>query len=312
MLQQPRLADLIWDIKSKCVEGFLPPEHPIFNPADQSVDKSPCRPSAASEYNIAVKKILEECSARTSEESPLPKTGREKLASLLADLLGFPGADRQPEATTNTLNLYESMSPRLELRSAPSGTCAPSQDPQRDKRAVIYENCLKCRGERCHPPPRAAPADMYRNRNISTRQSGNGLRLKKSQEHEVASNEEVLCAARGDGSQSEDGRRQYEEMNGRTVTSEGKRPPLQFPPQLSFSDSSGVLFLFSALRWILSFVSGLLFFIISEQKHFHFLCLINCLFSLCDVSFCCVCSFLRAVLCKSYEIRPDDISSTRD
>ena len=221
---------------------LLPPEHHIFNPADQSVDKPPRRPCAASEDNIAVKKIVEKpCSspgsgsihseekptARTSEDSPLPKKGREKLASLLADLLGFPSAERQPEAKTNSLNLYEAMSPRFgnELKPAPF---------QEDKRAVIYENCLKCRGESCHPPPRVVPAEMYRNRNTSTLQTfPTGLHLKKSPEQEAAANEAALYQAPSDGSQGADGPCQYEEMNGPTVTSEGKRPLLQFPLQLT-------------------------------------------------------------------------------
>ncbi|GAA6216292.1 protein Dok-7-like isoform X1 [Lates japonicus] len=203
-------------------------------PADQSVDKSPCRPSTASEYSMTVKKILEKSRASpgsgsihwTSEDSPLPKKGREKLASLLADLLGFPTADRQPEAKINRLNLYESMSPAFgnELRLASTGTCVPLQDSQQDRRAVIYENCLKCLREHCHPPPRVVPAEMYRNRNISTLHSSPfGLHLKKRQEHEVAVNEELLHQARSDGSQSVDGQCQYEEMNGRSVTSEDKR-----------------------------------------------------------------------------------------
>nr|XP_033507505.1 protein Dok-7-like isoform X1 [Epinephelus lanceolatus] len=210
-------------------------------PADQSVDKSPCRPSAASEHNIAVKKILEKpCASpgsgsihslekptvRTSEDSALPKKGREKLASLLADLLGFPSVDRQPEAKTNRLNLYESMSPSFgnELKSTLTGTCAPPQDSQQDKRAVIYENCFKCQGENCHPPPRVVPAETYRNRNVSTLQTfPTGLHLKESQEQEVATNEELLCEAASDGSQSVAGQCQYEEMNGQTVTSEDKR-----------------------------------------------------------------------------------------
>ncbi|XP_044039493.1 protein Dok-7-like isoform X2 [Siniperca chuatsi] len=216
------------------------PEHHIFNPADQSVDKSPCRPSTASEYNIAVNNILEKSCAspgsgnihsseeptvRTSEDSLLPKKGREKLASLLADLLGFPSADRQPEAKTS-LNVYESMSPRFgnEHKSAPTGTCVPSHDSQQDKRAVIYENCLKCQGEHCHPPPCVAPAEMYRNKNIPTLQTfPTGLHLKRSQEHEVAANEELLYQAHSDGLQSVDRQCQYEEMNGRKVTSEDKR-----------------------------------------------------------------------------------------
>ncbi|XP_073330602.1 protein Dok-7-like isoform X2 [Pagrus major] len=196
---------------------------------DQSVDKSPRTPSA-SEYYIAVKEILEKScaspgSVRTSEDSPLPKKGREKLASLLADLLGFPSADRQPEAKANRLNLYESMRPRFgnELKSAP--TCVPpTQDSQQDRRAVIYENCFKCQGERCHPLPRITPPEMYRNRNISTlRTFPTALPLERSREHEVAANEELLHQARSDGSQHVDGHCQHEEMNCRTATSEDKR-----------------------------------------------------------------------------------------
>lgn len=239
---------MILDKNQSVLKGFfLPPEHHIFNPADQSVDKSPCTPSTASEYSVAIEKTLEKTcaspgsgsihraekpTAGTSEDSPLPKKGREKLASLLADLLGFPSADRQPEAKTNRQNLYESMSPRFanELRSAPTGTCVPSQ---RDKRAVIYENCLKCQGERCRPPPRVTPPEMYRNKNISTLETfPTGLLLNRSQEHEAAANEDLLRQAHSDGSQSVDGECQYEETNGRKVTSEGKRPLLRFPLQL--------------------------------------------------------------------------------
>lgn len=164
---------------------------------------------------------------KTSEESLLPKNGREKLASLLADLLGYPEACREPEAKPNRLNLYESMSPAfgIELKSAPTGTCVPLQDSLQDKRAVIYENCLKCQGEHCHPPPRVVPAEMYRNRNISTLQTfPTGLHLKKSQQHEGTANEELRYQAHGHGSQSMDGPCQYAEMNGQTVTNEGKRP----------------------------------------------------------------------------------------
>ncbi|CAJ1086234.1 protein Dok-7-like isoform X2 [Xyrichtys novacula] len=179
---------------------------------DQSVDKSPC-----SENNMSEMEILEKA-ARTSEGSPLPKKGREKLACLLADLLGFPRADRQLEAKSHSLNLYESMSPRNELISSPTVTCAPLQDARREKTAVIYENCYKCRGERCQPPPRAAPAEMYRDRNISTIKTF-PTEQTRSRDREAAVNE-----APGDASQIADGQRQYEEMNGQTVAGEDKRP----------------------------------------------------------------------------------------
>ncbi|XP_039461283.1 protein Dok-7 isoform X4 [Oreochromis aureus] len=201
-------------------------------PADQSGDKSPCRPST-SECTVAEMKIQETSpgseivhsagmpTVKMSEESRLPKKGREKLACLLADLLGFPGTDSQPEAKTHRLNLYESMSPAFgnELNLAPA---VPLQDSQQDKRAVIYENCLKCQGEHCQPPPRAVPAQKWCNRNISPLKSfPTWLHLKKSQEHPA--NEELLYQALNDSSQRADGQCQYEEINGSTVTSEDKR-----------------------------------------------------------------------------------------
>ncbi|XP_071391850.1 protein Dok-7-like [Centroberyx affinis] len=140
--------------------------------------------------------------------------------------------DREPEAKTNRLNLYESMSSAFgsELRSTPAGTCAPSHDPnpQRDNRSVIYENCLKCRGERCHPPPRVTPAQTHRGSNSSTLHIGerscavpSGPRLKRSVEEEAAANEPHYQVH---GSRAVDGKCEYEDMNGHTVTGEDKRP----------------------------------------------------------------------------------------
>nr|XP_029132260.1 protein Dok-7 isoform X3 [Labrus bergylta] len=181
----------------------------IFKPADQGVDKSPC-----SQNNI-VKSCpspgLEKPTARTSEDSLLPKKGREKLACLLSDLLGFPGAVRQLEATSNRLNLYVSMSSRNELISR---LLSPVL---RQRKNVIYENCLKCQGERCRPPPRAIPPEMNRNGNISTLKTFPAGQ-KRSEEHQAAANE-----APSAGSQSADGQCQYEERNGLNVTSEDKR-----------------------------------------------------------------------------------------
>uniref|UniRef100_A0A3B5A487 Docking protein 7 n=1 Tax=Stegastes partitus TaxID=144197 RepID=A0A3B5A487_9TELE len=97
-------------------------------------------------------------------------------------------------------------------------------DSQQEKRAVIYENCLKCQRERCHPPPRVVPAEMYCNRDIFTLQAfPTGLHPKKSQDHEDAADEEPLHHCQSDGSQSVGGQSQCEEVNGRTVTTEDKR-----------------------------------------------------------------------------------------
>ena len=229
--------------KSKCVEELLPPEHHILNPADQSVDKSACRASTASELGIREKALQEKLQVSSgsgsfhgaSEESPLPIQGREKLSSLLADLLGFPGTDRQPEARMERtrLSLYESMSPAFgnELKPAPSGGFV--QDPHPKGRDVIYENCLKCRREHCHPPPRVVPAERFRFRNPPTFQSSpSGPHLKRSQGHEAAVDETPPHQGHGDGSRSADGPRDYEETNGRSVAPEGKRPLYQFPLQL--------------------------------------------------------------------------------
>ncbi|XP_074518275.1 protein Dok-7 isoform X2 [Halichoeres trimaculatus] len=169
-------------------------------PADQSVVKT---------NNTTEKKSCQSPPAKTTEDSPPPKKGREKLVCLLANLLGLPRADRQLEAKSNSLNLYESMSPRSELISAPTVTCAPAQDAPREKADVIYENCFKCQGERCRPPPRAAPAEVCPNRNIST--------LKISPTERTRSGERGAAA---DEALSGD---EYEEMNGWTEVGEDKR-----------------------------------------------------------------------------------------
>ncbi|KAM9836582.1 protein Dok-7 [Aulostomus maculatus] len=173
---------------------------------DQSFDKSLC-----SEYSVAVKRIPEKscitlesshCLKKMREESTAPKKGREKLASLLADLLHFP-----KEAKSSRLNLYEPMSPAFDLQP----TAAPSQESRRDKRVVIYENCLKCQGDHCHPPPRVIPPQIYRS-NSQVFPTG----LKKHQEAAADAADEAP------GSQGVD-TSQYEEMSDQAVTSEDKR-----------------------------------------------------------------------------------------
>ncbi|XP_054863895.1 protein Dok-7-like isoform X3 [Amphiprion ocellaris] len=193
-------------------------------PTDQSVDKPPCSPSE-SWVTPGSGRIhgIETPTVETSQKSPIPQKRREKLASLLADLLGFSSTDRQPDANTHRLYLYESMRPAFgnELYLAPA---VPLPDSLQEKRTVIYENCLKCQGERCHPPPRVMPAEMYCNKDISPLQTfQTPLHLKKSPEHKGATDEELLYHGQSDGSQSVDGQLQYEEMNGRTVINEDKR-----------------------------------------------------------------------------------------
>ncbi|KAF3697940.1 Protein Dok-7 Downstream of tyrosine kinase 7 [Channa argus] len=214
--------------------GSAIPKHKIFITADQSVDKSSCRPETGSEYSFALKTFLEKSwafpvsgslrsSVKTNEELPLPKKGKEKLASLFADLLGFPSTDGQPEeAKTHSLNWYVSMSAAFgnELKSAPTGTCV--LDSQQDKRAAIYENCLKCQSEHCHPPPRVLPAEIYRNRNTSTLQTL-PAGLKGSQERKASVDEELLHQAPSDGRQCMDRKCQNEEIDGQTEASEARK-----------------------------------------------------------------------------------------
>lgn len=150
------------------------PEHP----ADQSADKSVRRPAAASESGVV---------ARNPREGlPLLKTGREKVGRFLADLFSFP-ADREPEAKINGMNLYESMSRRYGNQ-----TCLPSRDS-----ATNYENCLKCRAERCRPPPRVTPAHVYGS--VFARSGPT------SQERQAVANQETPCQTTGGEWQSEAG-----------------------------------------------------------------------------------------------------------
>lgn len=143
-------------------------------------------------------------SMKMSEEAPPPKNGREKLAGLLADLLGFQNADKEPDPKTQKLNLYESMSSAFR-----SGGCVFVQDSHEDNRTVIYENCLKCQSQCCRAPPRVGPAD----RKPSSSQAAPAA-ARRSQEllHQTLRDEEQSAERR--------------------CQSEGKRPLLQLPVDL--------------------------------------------------------------------------------
>ncbi|XP_030017501.1 protein Dok-7-like isoform X2 [Sphaeramia orbicularis] len=158
-----------------------------------------CRIVTGLEFSNAAKKTpeLRVCrgserpTAKTSDDSPPPKTGRDKLAGLLAELLGLTSPDQKPKPSS--LTLYEPMSPAFgnELKTYRLS----------DRSDVIYENCVKCRGDRCHPPPRVP---NLRTGNTSALQpSETGLNLN------VGALEDPSC-----GSQSEDGSSQNQEVNG--------------------------------------------------------------------------------------------------
>ncbi|XP_077356311.1 protein Dok-7-like [Festucalex cinctus] len=144
-------------------------------------------------------------SDRTSEVSPLLKKGREKLTSLLAEILHFPRPPK--ESNPKHHSLYEDMSPALQLRHPPPfGSHAPPT-------YAIYENCSKCRGARCRPPPRGTPAKVRCHSRIFNVQTFlTGLHLKKSAEEEGPSHEALQAGGPN------------EKMNGQTLTSEDKRP----------------------------------------------------------------------------------------
>lgn len=141
--------------------------------------------------------------AKTGGEPTLPDEEENELVGLLSDLLSLAIAGGQPGPRRHRPNLYESMSPALrnELHLAPAG---PLLESQPDKRAVVYENCLKCQGERCQPPPQVVPAEA------SPQPLPSGLHLRRCQGRD----EELLRAA--------EGQRQYEEGTG-TAVKEGKR-----------------------------------------------------------------------------------------
>lgn len=190
------------------------------HPADQSSDKSVRRPAAASESGGA---------ARNPREGlPLLKTGREKVVRFLADLFSFP-AGREPEGKITGPNLYESMSRRYGNR-----TCLPSRDS-----ATNYENCLKCRAERCRPPPRVTPAHVYGS--VFARSGPT------SQEHEAVANQETRCQTTGEEWQSEAG------------PGGGGKGPLQ-----SFCASFGVFFFPLLFALNLAFVPR----VFINKKHF--------------------------------------------
>lgn len=188
----------------------------ISHPADQSIDRLPCRSNAGIVFPV---RSLD----RTSEGSPIPKRGRAKLASRLAEILHYPRVPK--ESKINRHDLYVVMSPASHLKPPPPfGSRASVTD-------VIYENCSKCSGARCRPPPRGTPAKVRHHSRIFNVQSFlTGLQLKKSAEEKSSAHE----ALQADGPNAE--------MNGQRLTSEGKRLlflcVLEAPPTPLLSSST--------------------------------------------------------------------------
>uniref|UniRef100_A0A3Q2E9V6 Docking protein 7 n=1 Tax=Cyprinodon variegatus TaxID=28743 RepID=A0A3Q2E9V6_CYPVA len=133
-------------------------------------------------------RIAESSRGQPGEDAMLPKREEKNIADILSDLFSFLSADSQP----HTPSLYESMSPAPahKLTMAPAN---PLWDSQQNKRAVIYENCLKCRGELCQPLLQVTPAKMPPSRGISGCQSvPTELYVKKSQVSDSTADEELL------------------------------------------------------------------------------------------------------------------------
>ncbi|KAM8899333.1 protein Dok-7-like isoform 2-T2 [Spinachia spinachia] len=187
--------------------------------ADHSADKSPRGRCTATKYYVAVRNIVEKPpgsglqkpAVRRSDDSPPPKKGRDRLAGLLADLLGFPNADRQLGAKTNRRNLYESMRPSFGNELKSTGARTPAFQ---DGGAAIYENCSKCRAP---PVPGPQPATDESPLGEDKRLNGKGERRRADPAYEIMEsrslerNSEVLI----DGAhrvQQAEGRSRYQLM----------------------------------------------------------------------------------------------------
>ncbi|KAK0137897.1 Protein Dok-7 [Merluccius polli] len=169
------------------------------NPADQGVETPVCPSGAPTEPGrtsspLTVseeadaspltrgampgsERLTEAVVVQKKRPTSLPKKGREKLTSLLADLLGHTDSDtgshRRSEAKNSASGLYESMSSALGTKLKPERfhtlrlAASPEMNPPREKSTLIYENCVKCIGDHCHPPPRFPPSQNHHGSNIS-------------------------------------------------------------------------------------------------------------------------------------------------
>lgn len=183
-----------------------PVEHDDLNSADHS------------QRDSTVRKVLENCSSSLEKMSALRAAvefnhGGGRSAAFWNRPLGFPPADWQLQAQTNTMNLYQPMNG---LKTAAPGIAALSPGPQSDPSTILYEKCLGCQGKWCLPPPRVTPATSFRNVLTGPHYIA-GPHLKKStQEHEASNDEEVFH----DGSQTVVAMHQNDLA---TIQSEGKR-----------------------------------------------------------------------------------------
>ncbi|XP_046905079.1 protein Dok-7-like isoform X2 [Hypomesus transpacificus] len=159
------------------------------NSAEESMNKCPCRRNSSAESKTLVSteamasnaspaqltnhSTVKLISKKINEEQAPNKKGKERLANLLADLLGYPSIAGEAGTQTGRLNFYESMAAASGhvLRSQPPlPHGSPSHDLScgTDKDSIIYENCFKCKRENCHPPQRVPPPMPYCSTNSAT------------------------------------------------------------------------------------------------------------------------------------------------
>jgi len=182
-----------WQHRWLLPPGHFPHSHP--NPADPAGVETPACPSVPppsrtpSPLNISEEsdpwplapgdpgsERLPAAKNTKTRPTSLPKKGREKLASLLADLLGHSDSVASPrrrwhhaEAKSGNAGAYESMRSALGARLRPEYV-GPSRYPQMNplprgtsKSTVLYENCLKCVGHGCRPPPHHPASQNHHN-----------------------------------------------------------------------------------------------------------------------------------------------------
>ncbi|XP_062305980.1 uncharacterized protein LOC134010128 [Osmerus eperlanus] len=159
------------------------------NSAEESMNKCPCRRNSSAESKTLVSteamaskalpaqltnhSSVKLISKKINEDQAPNKKGKEKLANLLADLLGYPSIAGEAGTQTGRLNFYESMaaaSGRVLRCQPPVPHGSPSHDLScgTDKDSIIYENCFKCKRENCHPPQRVPPTMPYCGTNSAT------------------------------------------------------------------------------------------------------------------------------------------------
>ncbi|KAK7909849.1 hypothetical protein WMY93_014533 [Mugilogobius chulae] len=169
-------------------------------PADEHIDNPLFR--TVKDFGIAADRKMQTSGTgitnSKSEDFFSPKKGRDRLVSLLAELLGYTR-----KVDSRKVNSYESMSPAFWSRSRGA------------RASAIYENCVRCEREQCRPPPRPPPPIVLQNRSASSPACPKPSAPAPSTSQEpVNANEQALDQSR---------RSQTMEVTGSTPRTEDKR-----------------------------------------------------------------------------------------